>query len=306
MDDRKWTFKKILIFASLTTLALACSFVFYGVLIFLQTKNIQDPTKCFVTSMNHVHLCRESPHYVRYNDVPKHFFQSLILSEDGSFYTHKGFDWFEIKESFRRNIVEWKFARGGSTITQQLAKNLYLTTEKSLGRKFKEFFISKQIESKLTKTQILEKYINVVEFGEQVFGLQAASEKYFAKSPSLLNLLESVYLVSLLPSPKRLSQGFAEKQLSENNLWRMRIILRRLYRSKNISDTAYVYAKFLLEESPWPFENFNIELYEQNDEQSIDDELDMELNEAEFEDAEETENSSTPLPDGEEGDKINR
>ena len=212
---------------------------------------------------------------------PKHFFHSLILSEDASFYSHKGFDWFEIKESFMRNIVEWKFARGGSTLTQQLAKNLYLKPDKSFSRKFKEFFISKQIEKRLSKSQILEKYVNVVEFGKGIYGLKPASRHYFSKSPEDLNILESLYLVSLLPSPKRLGKSFNTKKLSRSNLWRMKVILKRLYRTHKIKDELYVYIQMLLESYEWPFSYFDKSDYEVEP-FTIEDEIILELDDSEF------------------------
>jgi len=213
MDQRKWTLKKFIVRLALVSLVTVFLVISYGGLVYWQTQSIEDPKKCFTTKMFEVYLCPGSSQYVSYSQVPKHFFQALVLSEDASFWSHEGFDWFEIKESFRRNIMEWKYARGGSTLTQQLAKNLYLTPSKSLSRKFKEFFIAKQIEEKLTKAQILEKYINVVEFGKNIYGLKKAANHYFGKSPGNLNLLESVYLVSLLPSPRRLGRSFKSKAL---------------------------------------------------------------------------------------------
>lgn len=253
MDERKRPFRKFLKYSAWSLLALCLSFLLYGSYVYWQTQNIENPEQCMITQLYHVNLCPQNANYIHYKDVPKHFFQALILSEDASFYSHKGFDWVEIKESFRRNIEEWRFARGGSTLTQQLAKNMYLSKEKSLSRKFKEFFIAKQIEKKLSKAQILEKYVNVVEFGNQIYGLSKASSHYFDKNPSQLSLLESIYLVSLLPSPVRLGQSFNNKKLSKNNIWRMEVILKRMYRTKKISDELFVYLQMQIEDNPWPF-----------------------------------------------------
>jgi monofunctional biosynthetic peptidoglycan transglycosylase len=293
MDERKWTFRRIFLRLLLLSLAGFLCLLSYGAIVYYQTQNIKDPRKCFTTSMYKVRLCPGSPDYLFYRDVPDHFYQSLILSEDASFYSHKGFDWFEIKESFRRNISEWRFSRGGSTLTQQLAKNLYLSTEKSLTRKFRELFIAKQIEQRLSKKQILEKYINVVEFGPNIYGLKEAANHYFNKPASSLNVLESIYLVSLLPSPKRLSSSYEKKKLSQDNLWRMNIILKRLYRFKKINDELFVYLQMLLEDSPWPFSEYNNFQYDQRsiEEQmllefeetglEVDDALNKETNESE-------------------------
>jgi len=282
MDERKWTFRKLIKFSLIIAVSFSSILCIYGLVVFLQTKTIENPKKCFTTSMNKVRLCSSSAQYVFYKEVPEHFFHSLILSEDASFYSHKGFDWFEIKESFRRNFSEWKFSRGGSTLTQQLAKNLYLSRDKTLTRKFKEFFISKQIEDQLTKRQILEKYINVVEFGKNIYGLKQASQTYFNKPAQALTPLESVYLVSLLPSPKRLSKGFSQRRLSKDNLWRMTIILKRLYRFKKISDDLFIYLEMLLEEYPWPFDYYSEDGF---DSQSIEDQMMLEFDEVDQEES---------------------
>jgi monofunctional biosynthetic peptidoglycan transglycosylase len=132
--------------------------------------------------------------------------------------------------------------RGGSTITQQLAKNLYLSKEKSLIRKLKEFFIAKQIEEKLTKPQIIEKYLNVVEFAGGVYGIQKAAYHYFQKSPSQLTPAESAYLVSLLPNPKKYSTAFhSKKELSRFNKRRVTSILYILKVQGKISEEEYNY-----------------------------------------------------------------
>ncbi len=262
MDEEKRSARPIIKYLVFGSVGLFLVFAAYGAFVFWQTQTIEDPKKCFTTKMYGVNLCPSNPQYIRFKKVPKHFFQALILSEDGSFYSHKGFDWFEIKESFRRNFLEWRFARGGSTLTQQLAKNMYLSKEKSISRKFKEFFIAKQIEEKLSKTQILEKYINVVEFGDEIYGLKPASQHYFKKAPEYLNVLESIFLVSLLPSPKRLGQSYQTKTLSKSNLWRMKIILERMYRTGKIKDDVFVYIKMLLEDNAWPFDQYSESLFE--------------------------------------------
>ncbi len=197
------------------------------------TANIND---CFTTSMFQVELCPKKSTYVRYNQLPKHLVSSLIASEDASFYFHQGFDWDEIKDSLEKSMDAGRWVRGGSTITQQLAKNLYLSKEKSLIRKMKEFFVSKEIEKKLTKTQIIEKYFNVVEFGKNIYGIRKASQHYFQKSPSELTPAEGAYLISLLPSPIKYSNSFhANKELSRYNKSRVNRTLSLLLLQGKIS-----------------------------------------------------------------------
>ena len=201
------------------------------------TANIND---CFTTSMFQVELCPKKASYIRYNQLPKHLVSSLIASEDASFYFHKGFDWDEIKDSLEKSMDAGRWVRGGSTITQQLAKNLYLSKDKSLIRKMKEFFISKEIEKKLTKTQIIEKYFNVVEFGKNIYGIRKASQHYFQKSPSELTPAEGAYLISLLPNPVKYSSSFqANKELSRYNKSRVNRTLSLLLLQGKISQEEH-------------------------------------------------------------------
>ncbi len=189
--------------------------------------------------MFHVHLCPKDESYVRLRDVSLFARYAVIVSEDGAFYTHQGIDWFEMRESFERNWERGGFARGGSTITQQLAKNVYLSGEKSLLRKAREALIALQIESLLSKDEILEKYLNVVEFGPKLFGIKNAARKYFGKSPSELMVAESAFLAFLLPNPKHYSVSFDRKRLSPFARSQMKIVIERLYRFKKISEEDY-------------------------------------------------------------------
>ncbi len=201
--------------------------------------NIND---CFKTSMFQVDLCPKSSSYVRYNALPKHLINALISSEDATFFFHKGFDWDEIQDSLEKSLDAGRWVRGGSTITQQLAKNLYLSKERSIVRKLKEFFVAKQIEEKLTKAQIIEKYFNVVEFGKGIYGIKKASYHYFQKSPSELSPAESAYLVSLLPNPVKYSSAFhSKKELSRFNKRRVTNILYLLKVQGKISEQEYDY-----------------------------------------------------------------
>jgi monofunctional glycosyltransferase len=201
------------------------------------TENING---CFTTSMFQVELCPKKASYVRYNQLPKHLVSSLIASEDASFYFHKGFDWDEIKDSFEKSMDAGRWVRGGSTITQQLAKNLYLSKEKSIIRKMKEFFVSREIEKKLSKTQIIEKYFNVVEFGKNIYGISKASRHYFQKSPGELTPAEGAYLISLLPNPVKYSSAFnANKELSRYNKSRVNRILSLLLLQGKISQEEH-------------------------------------------------------------------
>ena len=121
--------------------------------------------------------------------------------EDGSFFTHKGIDWKELNTALKLNKRRGRAVRGGSTLTMQLAKNLYLTTEKSVFRKAKEFLISFRMEKEISKRAILQNYINAVEWGDGIFGIRKASEIYFNKEPSKLTTNECARLAAVIPSP---------------------------------------------------------------------------------------------------------
>lgn len=135
--------------------------------------------------------------------LPKHVVNAIVAAEDGTFFSHNGFDWFEVQESIERNMKEQRAVRGASTITQQLAKNLYLSTSKDPVRKLKEAAITVLLEKNLSKHRILEIYVNVIEWGRGVFGIEAAAQTYFGKSAAFLTLDEATRLAAVIPSPLR-------------------------------------------------------------------------------------------------------
>lgn len=208
-------------------------------LLFLTTPRPTNLKGCLTTSMFHVRLCPQEENYVKLREISPYMKNAVIVSEDGAFYSHKGIDWFEMRESFERNWERGGFARGGSTITQQLAKNVYLNGEKSVLRKIREAIIAVQIEDTLTKDEILEKYLNVVEFGPKLYGVKQAARHYFGKPASELSVAESAFLAFLLPNPEHYSISFAKKQLSRFARSQMKIIIERLYRFHKIDELAY-------------------------------------------------------------------
>ena len=129
--------------------------------------------------------------------------RAVIVAEDVSFYNHDGFDWEGLREAAVRNLGAGKLERGGSTITQQLAKNLYLSSEKRLLRKVREALITRALEQHLTKNRILELYLNVVEWGRDVYGAEAAARHHFGKAANDLTTDEAALLAAILPAPRR-------------------------------------------------------------------------------------------------------
>lgn len=219
---------------------------------------------CFITSVFKINLCPSNPKYVKANQVSKILIHSILISEDDSFYIHQGIDWNEFQKSFLQNWRSGKFVRGGSTVTQQLVKNIYLTPEKSLLRKFKEILLAQQVEEKYSKSIILEKYLNIIEFGYQIYGVKAASNYYFNKPPSQLNILESLYLTMLMPNPKNYSSSFKNGRLTPFQRDRIQTLLKRLLRRKRISLELYNQAKSNINLFPWK----NLDL---NESQKIED-----------------------------------
>lgn len=139
--------------------------------------------------------------YVSIDNVSSDFILTLINTEDKNFYKHNGFDYKRIFKSLFDNLMSSSLSQGASTITQQLAKNLYLTSEKTWTRKIKEAFLSIKIEKKYTKDQILEFYINNVYFAHNLYGIYSASHYYFHKDPINLNFQESCLLVGVINAP---------------------------------------------------------------------------------------------------------
>lgn len=137
--------------------------------------------------------------------ISPYLIQAVMISEDDKFYQHTGFDWDGMRQALEKNIDKKAWARGGSTITQQLAKNLYLRPTRSPLRKLREAMIAYQIEKKLRKPRILELYLNVIEWGNGNYGAEAAARYYFSKSASELTLAEAIRLASVLPNPHRYS-----------------------------------------------------------------------------------------------------
>jgi hypothetical protein len=140
--------------------------------------------------------------WVPYTSISRHVSTGLLGFEDGRFMSHEGFDHEAIRNSVRENIRKWRFVRGASTLSMQLAKNLYLSRDKLLGRKIEEAFLTMYLEQALTKEQILELYLNLVEFGPGVYGIENGAAHLFRTSPGALSISQAFYLASILPSPK--------------------------------------------------------------------------------------------------------
>jgi len=175
--------------------------------------------------------------WVGYGAISEHLKKAVLVSEDAAFFSHKGIDMNELKAALKKDWETLSFARGGSTITMQLAKNLYLTPSKNPLRKLKELVIAHQLEQALSKRRIFEIYLNVVEWGRNIYGIEAAAHHYFGKSAADLDPLEAATLAALLPSPRNSRE---RSILSRRNL-----ILRRLASVGYLSNEEYQRAKLV-------------------------------------------------------------
>ncbi|MDF2878577.1 MAG: Peptidoglycan glycosyltransferase [Clostridia bacterium] len=148
---------------------------------------------------------RKSANYTPFQQINDTFLKAIVAVEDRRFYQHGGMDGIAIVRAMLNNILKGKIVQGGSTITQQLAKNLYLTQEKTMMRKIQEMFIANTLENYYSKDEILELYVNVIYYGDGNSGIQMASQNYFNKTPKALTYHEATLLAGVPQSPTRYS-----------------------------------------------------------------------------------------------------
>jgi len=137
--------------------------------------------------------------------VSRHLLRAVLASEDQRFFGHDGVDWEAIQKSLDEDRKKGRFARGGSTITQQLAKNLFFGTGKTLTRKLRELVVAHWLEQDLTKRRILELYLNVIEWGDGIYGCEAAARRWFGKPAAALDEGEAAGLAAMIPNPRRIN-----------------------------------------------------------------------------------------------------
>ncbi len=159
-----------------------------------------------------------SPGWVPLSEVSPYVAKVLTTTEDATFTRHAGIAFFAVKNAIVRNLQTGRFARGASTLTQQLVKNLFLGTEKTLARKAQELFLAWQIEQRLSKDELLALYLNVVELGPGLYGIGKATRTFFGKSPKELDLIEAAYVGSILPAPRRFFRFYKSGAISAG--WR--------------------------------------------------------------------------------------
>ncbi|MBF0206591.1 MAG: transglycosylase domain-containing protein [Oligoflexia bacterium] len=174
--------------------------------------------------------------------------RAIVTSEDGPFYLHAGLDLEQMKEAIAVALSKGGRIRGASTITQQVVKNLYLTRSKSIWRKLKEIIIALYMDKVLSKNRILELYLNIIEYGENLYGISPAARFYFGQFPETLSPRQGAFLAMLLPSPKNYSESFRQKRLTP---YAKKVIKKILHQMAIINYISMEKAQAELQEKFW-------------------------------------------------------
>jgi monofunctional glycosyltransferase len=193
----------------------------------LRTEN--PPTTAFMElraaeARERGHSPRRIQRWIAYGRISKDLKRAVLVAEDDAFWQHEGVDFEQLQESIEADWTRGRFVRGGSTITQQLAKNLYLSPSKNPLRKVRELIIARRLEAELKKARILELYLNLIEWGEGIYGAEAAARSYFGASAADLGPSESALLAAAIVNPRWLNPGRPNARL----LHRQQLILRRM------------------------------------------------------------------------------
>jgi monofunctional biosynthetic peptidoglycan transglycosylase len=162
--------------------------------------------------------------WLPYARISANLKRAVVAAEDAKFLDHQGFDWEAIQKAIEKNEREGRVVAGASTISQQLAKNLFLSGERTWARKGEEALITWMLESTLSKRRILELYLNFAEWGEGIFGAESAARHHFGVSAAALTAEQAAWLAAILPSPMRYDRGYTTRYLAG----RVRTILARM------------------------------------------------------------------------------
>ena len=187
--------------------------------------------------------------------ISRDLIHAVIASEDQKFFGHEGVDWEAVRGSLQKDIERRRFAVGGSTISQQLVKNVFFTTHKSLTRKLRELLVVRWLEAAVSKRRILELYLNVIEWGDGVYGCEAAARRYYGRSAADLSTDEAAGLVAMIPNPRRINPRVnpaRHARAQQRVLW---LMTRAGYIRRNLASTGTEPTPEPLEESgPEPTE----------------------------------------------------
>ncbi|GAA6133732.1 hypothetical protein NBRC116188_05210 [Oceaniserpentilla sp. 4NH20-0058] len=174
------------------------------------------------------------------DDINRELLYAIVMSEDGDFFNHQGIDYDALINALGENIKRREWSFGASTISQQTVKNIYFENGKTLYRKFKEILVTRRLEKALNKNEILEIYLNIVEFGPDIYGIQQASLYYFKLPPSELNAAQGAFLAILMPSPRKYHfTVYQNKYLANRHKRKYLRIMQDMRFKEYISPTQY-------------------------------------------------------------------
>ncbi len=219
--------KRLLIFVAISGLILAASTSLYMYF----SHNAEELLKGYPRNV------RPSD-WVSFSSISPYARSAIVLSEDWAFFQHEGFDSNQMKVAIEEAAFGGR-VRGASTITQQMVKNVWLSEDRTLWRKFHELILAYKVDSVLSKKRILEIYLNVIEFGPGIYGIKKAATHYFKKAPAHLTPRESAFLAMLLPSPKRYYISFKKRKLTTFAVKRINEILIKMRMGKAITPEQY-------------------------------------------------------------------
>ena len=186
--------------------------------------------------------------WVPYDRISPLLRRAVLTAEDDAFYQHGGLDWSELRAAARRDLEERRVVRGGSTITQQLAKNLFLGDRRTVTRKLTEVFLAPRMERTLSKRRIFELYLNLIEWGDGVFGAEAAAQRYFGVSAADLSPRQALLLAAVIINPHRYSVLDPPRRIER----RVRMIASRMRRRGALDEAQYRQALGLPPPAPSP------------------------------------------------------
>jgi hypothetical protein len=178
----------------------------------------------------------DSPNWTPIELISPYMQAAVLTTEDGAFFKHHGFNHAAIRNSLVANLKAKRFARGASTISMQLAKNLFLSRSKNISRKLEEVVLTDYLEQTFSKEELMELYLNVIEFGPNIYGITQATEHYYARKPEELNLAESMFLATLLPRPVEVHKMYEKGSISEGWQKNLRTLIEIAFRTGKVSE----------------------------------------------------------------------
>ena len=217
------------LFLALIAIDIALSFVYPGV----STLKKENPQKTAFMKYREREWARDRIHktikqkWVPLRRISPYLIKAVIIAEDDKFWRHEGFDYQAMQQALEKDIRKKEFQAGGSTISQQLAKNLYLSPSKNPIRKIKEAILTWRMERKLSKRRIMELYLNVAEWGDGIFGIEAAAKHYYGKHASSLSPQEAARLATVLPNPRVYHVNGSSKYVKHRSARIYRIMVAR-------------------------------------------------------------------------------